>query len=66
MILVLGIGGDTFEGGNIPIFGWELPAIATSAVAGIFINLIFVIFDRGEPAAPTARVPLGTATGPRH
>jgi uracil permease len=74
VILVLGIGGDTFEGGNIPIFGWELPAIATSAVTGIVINLIFVIFDRGEPAAPTAprsagdrdrAEALGSSSGPR-
>jgi uracil permease len=65
VVLILGIGGDTFEGGNIPMFGWELPAIATSAVAGIVINLIFVIFDGGEPTAPTAPEPLGTATGPR-
>lgn len=43
-ILVVGIGGSAFPGGNIPIWGWELPAIATSAVVGILINLIFLIF----------------------
>jgi uracil permease len=64
VILILGIGGDTFEGGNIPMFGWELPAIATSAVAGIVLNLIFVIFDRGEPTSAGAPEPVATASGP--
>ncbi|HZA19955.1 MAG TPA: solute carrier family 23 protein, partial [Actinomycetota bacterium] len=64
-ILVLGIGGDAFEGGNIPFFEWELPAIATCAVVGIVLNLIFVIFDRREPAVPSAPEPVGTASGPK-
>jgi uracil permease len=48
MILVIGIGGNIGYGGNLPIpllqkifpFGW--PAIATAAVFGILINLLFV------------------------
>jgi len=48
MILVVGIGGNIGYGGNLPIpllqkvfpFGW--PAIATAAVFGILVNLIFV------------------------
>jgi uracil permease len=48
MILVVGIGGNIGYGGNLPVpllqkvfpFGW--PAIATAAVFGILVNLIFV------------------------
>ncbi|MGI6544316.1 MAG: uracil-xanthine permease family protein [Limnochordia bacterium] len=60
MILVIGIGGSFFgnvvpEGGkmalfsgNIPIFGMELPAIATAAIVGILLNLVFVMFKPAE------------------
>jgi len=52
MILVIGIGGAAFPGGNLPImlpglkaiFPGGLPAIATSAVVGILMNAIFLIF----------------------
>jgi uracil permease len=52
VILVIGIGGSAFEGGNLPIqiaglstvFPSGLPAIATSAVVGILMNGIFIIF----------------------
>jgi uracil permease len=54
--LVVGIGGDTFEGGNLPFFDWNVPAIASAAVAGILLNLLFLLLDGllGErpPAAP--------------
>jgi uracil permease len=49
-ILVIGIGGSIgYAGGMIPFqigsaINWQLPAIATSAVAGILLNLIFMIF----------------------
>lgn len=57
-ILVVGIGGAAFPGGNIPIWGWQLPSIATSAVVGILINLIFLIFppERYVPAARMAEM----------
>lgn len=57
-ILVVGIGGAAFPGGNIPIWGWQLPSIATSAVVGILINLIFLIFppERYVPAARLAEM----------
>ena len=44
-ILVIGIGGSFgFAGdGMIPIFGLELPAIATAAIFGILLNLLFLI-----------------------
>ncbi|HEX6988846.1 MAG TPA: solute carrier family 23 protein [Bacillota bacterium] len=51
VILVIGLGGSAFEGGNIPIWGFQLPAIATAAVAGILLNLIFLVLDRRAPAA---------------
>jgi uracil permease len=44
-VLVIGIGGAIgFEGGMIPFFNWQLPSIATSAVVGIILNLIFLFF----------------------
>ena len=51
VILVVGIGGSFFPGGAIPIsvpglavaFPDGLPAIATSAVAGILLNVIFLL-----------------------
>jgi uracil permease len=56
VVLVVGIGGDTFEGGNLPFFDWNVPAIASAAVAGILLNLLFLLLDGllGErpPAAP--------------
>ncbi|NLG50962.1 MAG: xanthine permease [Chloroflexi bacterium] len=52
VILIIGIGGSAFPGGNLPIhvpglavaFPDGLPAIATSAVIGILLNAIFIIF----------------------
>jgi uracil permease len=57
-ILIVGIGGATFPGGNIPIWGWQLPSIATSAVVGILLNLIFLIFppEKYVPAAGMAEM----------
>jgi uracil permease len=51
VILVVGIGGNIgFPGGFLPVQGWlvgifpyGLPAIATGAVLGILLNLIFVL-----------------------
>ncbi|MDR0979863.1 MAG: xanthine permease [Candidatus Nomurabacteria bacterium] len=44
VILVIGIGGSFgFPGGMIPVFGAELPAIATAAMVGIFLNLVLNI-----------------------
>ncbi|MGH2735399.1 MAG: uracil-xanthine permease family protein [Actinomycetota bacterium] len=62
VVLVVGIGGDTFEGGNVPFFDWELPAIASAAVAGIVLNLLFLILDgRVGPRPPAAPEPVTTA-----
>ncbi|RCK73823.1 MAG: Uracil permease [Anaerolineae bacterium] len=48
-VLVIGIGGAIgYEGGMIPFklgsIEWQLPSIATSAVVGIILNLIFMLF----------------------
>ncbi|QBS38189.1 xanthine permease [Thermaerobacter sp. FW80] len=63
VILVIGIGGNAFEGGNIPVGGVRLPAIATAAVAGILLNLLFLALDgrraggRGPAGAPSRPAP---------
>ncbi|MHB0856214.1 MAG: uracil-xanthine permease family protein [Anaerolineae bacterium] len=66
VILVIGIGGSMFPGGALPLnvpglatlFPDGLPAIATSAVVGILLNAIFLIFPvnsassaKADPAA---------------
>ncbi len=44
VIFIIGLGGSFgFEGGMIPIFGIQLPAIATAAIFGIILNLILSI-----------------------
>ncbi|MFP3854618.1 MAG: uracil-xanthine permease family protein [Anaerolineales bacterium] len=62
VIMVIGIGGNIgYEGGFLPIpllqglfpFGW--PAIATGAVAGILLNLIFLIFK--PPVVEAVKAP---------
>jgi uracil permease len=56
-IMVVGIGGNIgFEGGFIPItvgeiFPSGLPAIATAAVLGILMNVIFLVFEPPETTA---------------
>ena len=44
LILVIGLGGSFgFPNGMIPIFGAELPAIATASISGILLNLLLGI-----------------------
>jgi len=58
VILVVGIGGSVFPGGNLPIvvpgltavFPDGLPAIATSAVLGILLNAVFLVAPARAPA----------------
>ncbi len=53
VITVIGIGGAAFPGGNIPLGSLQLPSIATSAVVGILVNAIFLLFPpRPQPALP--------------
>ncbi len=50
-ILVIGIGGSfAFPNGMIPIFGAQLPAIATAAVWGIVLNAVFLITEKNKKA----------------
>jgi uracil permease len=63
-VLVIGIGGDAFEGGNIPIFGTELPAIASAAVAGIVLNILFLLLDSSRFGKQEVRAPQPVATAP--
>lgn len=49
VILVIGLGGSfNFEGGMIPIFGIELPALATASVVGIILNLMLSLKNNEE------------------
>ncbi len=46
VILVIGLGGSfNFENGMIPMFGTQLPALATAAIVGILLNLLLSIGD---------------------
>ena len=47
-VLIIGIGGSFINGGMIPMFGVEFPAIATAAVVGIVLNLILSIGKKKE------------------
>lgn len=49
VILIVGLGGSyAFEGGMIPMFGTQLPALATAAVVGIALNLMLSIGNTDE------------------
>ena len=49
VILIIGLGGSFgFDNSMIPMFGMELPAIATAAVVGIVLNLILSIGEKKE------------------
>jgi uracil permease len=43
VVLIFGVGGTFLFGGVIPLFGMELPAIATASIAGILLNASFLI-----------------------
>lgn len=42
-VMTIGVGGQYAFGGNIPIFGIEVPCIAGAAIFGILLNLILSI-----------------------
>lgn len=47
VILIVGLGGSFgFAGGMIPMFGIQIPAIATAAVVGIALNLMLSIGNK--------------------
>lgn len=45
-IIVIGVGGQYAFGGNIPLFGMNVPCIAGAAIFGIILNLILSIGDK--------------------
>ncbi len=47
-IMVLGIGGQYAFGGNIPLFGIQVPCIAGAAIFGILLNLLLSIGKKKE------------------
>lgn len=54
VILIIGLGGTfNYEGGMIPMFGTQLPAIATAAITGIALNLLLSI--EGKKVKSTAK-----------
>lgn len=52
-ILVVGIGGSAYANGSIPVGGYQLPAIATAAVVGIVLNLLFSLAPARSPEPMT-------------
>lgn len=47
-IMVIGLGGQYYFGGNIPFFGLNVPCIAAAAIFGIILNLILSIGEKKE------------------
>lgn len=55
VIFIVGLGGSyAFEGGMIPMFGTQLPALATAAVVGILLNLMLSIGNNNEDFVGTS------------
>lgn len=48
-VLIIGVGGSFINGGMIPMFGIQLPAIATAAIVGILMNLLLSIGKNQKP-----------------
>ncbi len=47
-ILIIGLGGNSAFGGMIPMFGIELPTIATAAIVGIGLNYLLSFRKNGD------------------
>jgi uracil permease len=45
-IMVIGIGGNYAFGGNIPLFGINVPCIAGAAIFGIALNALLSIGEK--------------------
>ena len=49
VILIVGLGGSfAYEGGMIPMFGIEIPAIASAAISGILLNFLLSLGDNKQ------------------
>ncbi len=47
-MMVIGIGGQYVFGGNIPLFGLNVPCVAGAAIFGILLNLLLSIGDKNK------------------
>ena len=47
LICIVGIGGQYVFGGNIPLFGMNIPCVAGAAIAGIIMNALLSIERKG-------------------
>ena len=45
-IMIIGLGGNYAFGGNIPLFGIQVPCIAGAAIFGILLNLLLSIGEK--------------------
>ncbi len=50
VIMIFAIGGQYFSGGNIPMFGIEVPCIAGAAIIGILLNAVLSIGEHKKSA----------------
>lgn len=54
-IMIIGIGGNYAFGGNIPLFGIQIPCIAGAAIFGILLNLLLGIGERRQKSESAAK-----------
>ena len=59
-IMIIGIGGNYAFGGNIPVFGFNIPCIAGAALFGIMLNLLLSIGEK--KASPDNRTEMDEST----
>ena len=55
-VMVIGIGGQYAFGGNIPVFGINVPCIAGAAIFGILLNLLLSIGKKKKAEDETTEV----------
>lgn len=53
-IMVIGVGGQYAFGGNIPLFGMQIPCIAGAAIFGILLNLLLSIGSKKKATETSA------------
>ena len=61
-IMVIGIGGQYAFGGNIPLFGIQVPCIAGAAIFGILLNLLLSIGSKKKADDDAAESPAEEVT----
>ena len=54
-IMIIGIGGNYAFGGNIPLFGIQIPCIAGAAIFGILLNLLLGIGEHRQKSESAAK-----------